>query len=293
MSRFDRRQLLALGGAAALGPLLPSLSAASPGASALGTTPETRSGDLPFRLGVATYSLRKLSRPEAIAAIQAIGTPWVNVKSFHLPEDATPEELAAGRKEFEDAGLTLVGGGTITLVKDDDESIGTAFEYARNCGFPLIVIAPRPENLARIETFVKRYDIQVAIHNHGPEDKYFPGPRDIVPLIRDMDPRVGVCVDVGHTARTGVDVVQAIADAGERVLDLHMKDLRDLGSRDSQCIVGEGRMPVAGIFEQLAKMGYTGCVNLEYEIDADDPLPGMVRSFAYMRGVEDGLLTRA
>jgi hypothetical protein len=36
-------------------------------------------------------------------------------------------------------------------------------------------------------------------------------------------------------------------------------------------------------------MGYDGYVNLEYEIDADDPVPGMQRSFAYMRGVLDGM----
>jgi sugar phosphate isomerase/epimerase len=104
-----------------------------------------------------------------------------------------------------------------------------------------------------------------------------------------MDPRVGVCVDVGHTTRTGVDVVEAIAEAGDRVLDLHIKDLRDLRDKESQCIVGHGAMPVAAIFRQLVKMGYGGYVNLEYEIDAKDPLPGMKESFAHMRGVLAGM----
>jgi sugar phosphate isomerase/epimerase len=104
-----------------------------------------------------------------------------------------------------------------------------------------------------------------------------------------MDPRVGLCVDLGHTARTGVDVVESLAEAGDRVLDIHMKDLRDLLDRASQCVVGEGAMPVPAIFRQLEAMGYTGHVNLEYEIDASNPLPGMRRSFAYMRGVLAGL----
>jgi sugar phosphate isomerase/epimerase len=104
-----------------------------------------------------------------------------------------------------------------------------------------------------------------------------------------MDPRVGLCVDLGHTTRTGVDIVEAIAEAGDRVLDIHAKDLRDLMDRDSQCIVGEGAMPITAIFRQLAAMGYSGYVNLEYEIDASDPLPGMQQSFAYMRGVLAGL----
>jgi sugar phosphate isomerase/epimerase len=154
---------------------------------------------------------------------------------------------------------------------------------------PLIVIAPTPNTLPRIERFVRQYDIAVAIHNHGPEDRFFPGPRDALPVIGDMDPRVGLCVDLGHTARTGVDVVESLAEAGDRVLDIHIKDLRDLLDRGSQCVVGEGAMPVPAIFGQLEAMGYTGYVNLEYEIDASDPLPGMQRSFAYMRGVLAGL----
>jgi sugar phosphate isomerase/epimerase len=275
------------------------LKAAAIGAAGLGIPIEASAasrrtatpGSAGIRLGVASYSLRELSRAEAIAAIQALRTPYVSVKSFHLPYESTPDELAAGRRAFEAAGLTIVGGGVITLQQDDDDDIRTYFEYARLAGMPLMVIAPTPATLPRIERFVREYDIQVAIHNHGPEDPYFPGPREALPIIRDMDPRVGLCVDLGHTTRTGVDIVEALAEAGDRVLDVHAKDLKDLLDRDSQCIVGEGAMPMAAIFRQLVEMGYAGYVNLEYEIDAENPLPGMQRSFAYMRGVLAGLGT--
>jgi sugar phosphate isomerase/epimerase len=70
---------------------------------------------------------------------------------------------------------------------------------------------------------------------------------------------------------------------------MHMKDLRDLMVSSSQCDVGEGKMPVVGIFKQLKKMNYAGIVHLEYEINADNPLPGMQKSFSYMRGVNAAL----
>ena len=242
-----------------------------------------------IRLGVASYSLRELSRADAIAVIQALRAPYVSVKSFHLPYESSPAELAAGRKEFEEAGITIVGGGVITLQRDEDADIRTYFEYARAAGMPLMIIAPTPTTMPRIERFVREYGIGVAIHNHGPEDPHFPAPRDALRVIRDMDPRVGLCVDLGHTARTGADVVEAVAEAGDRVLDIHLKDLRDLKNAESQCVVGEGAMPIAAMFRQLVAMDYAGYVNLEYEIDAADPLPGMTRSFAYMRGVLAGL----
>ncbi len=246
-------------------------------------TPEWASW--PIRLGVASYSLRTLSRAEAIAGIKEMGVRYVCIKSFHLPYELTPEELAAGRREFKEAGLTIVGGGNNDILEDTDEAVRKFFEYARLSGMPLLVIAPTPEVMPRVEKFVKEYDIKVAIHNHGPEDKYFPAPSDALEVIKDMDPRVGVCVDVGHATRTGADIVEEIARAGDRVLDMHMKDLKDLMKKGTDCIVGQGAMPVVDIFRQLKKIKYSGYVNLEYEIDAENPVPGMVQSFAYMRGV--------
>ena len=248
-----------------------------------GTTPQ--SSDWEIKLGVASYSLRQFDRSAAIAMIKEIGTPYVNIKSFHLPYESTPEEVATARREFEEAGLTIVGGGTISLKKDDDEDMRRYFEYAQRAGMPLMVIAPTPETLPRIEKFVKEYDIKVAIHNHGPSDQYFPGPADALKLIKDMDPRVGVCVDLGHTTLTGADIVEALAEAGDRLLDIHMKDLTDLMNMRTQVPIGEGQMPIAAIFRQLKKMKYNGYVNLEYEIDAEDPLPGMKVSFVNMRKV--------
>ena len=242
-----------------------------------------------LNLGVASYSLRNFSRQKAIEMVKALGTPYVNFKSVHLPFELSPEQLAAARREIEAAGLVVVGGGVITFDEDSDPGVEKYFAYAKAAGMPLIAAHAAPALLPRIERFAKQYDIKVAIHNHGPEDKNFPSPYDALKHIRNMDRRMGLCIDIGHTVRTGTDVVRAIADAGPRVLDMHAKDLRDLTAKASQCIVGEGAIPIAAIFEQLETIGYGGYVNLEYEIDVDDPLPGMKQSFAYMRGALAGL----
>ena len=238
---------------------------------------------------MASYSLRNFPRDKAIEMVKALGTPYVNFKSVHLPFELSPDQLAAARREIEAAGLVIVGGGVITFDEDSDPGVEKYFAYAKAAGMPLIAIHTAPKLLPRIERFAKQYDIKVAIHNHGPEDKHFPSPYDALPYVRKLDTRIGLCIDVGHTVRTGTDVVRAIADAGPRLLDMHMKDLRDLTAKGSQCIVGEGAIPIADIFRQLGAMGYRGYVNLEYEIDADAPLSGMKQSFAYMRGALAGL----
>ena len=249
-----------------------------------------RSGDrVAVKLGVASYSLRKFAPDAALAMIRELRTPYVNLKSVHLPYEWTPQALAARRREIEAAGFQIVGGGTITFSTDTDEDVRRYFEYAKAAGMPTIVGTGAPTVMPRVEKFAREYDIKVAIHNHGTEDKHFPSPYDVLKVVQHMDPRMGLCIDIGHTVRTGTDVVRAVLDAGPRLHDMHAKDLRDLKVKESQCIVGEGALPIADIFRALETIRYPGYVNLEYEIDADDPLPGMKQSFAFMRGVLAGL----
>ena len=241
------------------------------------------------KLGVASYSLRNFSRARAIEITKSLGVPYINLKSVHLPYEATPAEIAAAKHELDAAGLTLVGGGTITFETDTDDGVRRYFDYAKAAGMPVMVSTCKPGVLPRVEKFARQYDIRIAIHNHGPEDKHFPSPYDVLKAVKGMDRRMGLCMDIGHTARTGTDIVQAAADAGPRLLDIHAKDLRDRASKDSQCIVGQGVLPIAELFRQLQAMRYSGYVNLEYEIDADNPVGGMQQSFAYMRGALAGI----
>src|SRR5579864_6450303 len=181
--------------------------------------------DVGFKLGVASYSLRKFPRAEAIRMIQRLGLKYVNIKSYHLPLDSTPDQIREARKEFEDAGLHIVGGGNIDFHKDDEADIRHKFEYARLAGMPLIVCAPTKITLPKLQKFVEEYNIKIAVHNHGPKDN-FPAPQDALKILKDMDPRCGVCVDISHTAEAGVQPLDAIQASGPRMLDMHIKDMR-------------------------------------------------------------------
>jgi sugar phosphate isomerase/epimerase len=242
-----------------------------------------------LKLGMATYTFREFQRHLAISMMQQVGVQYASVKDVHLPMNVTAAEAAKAKADFQKAGITIVSGGNISLQDEDPALLKQKFEYARMCGMPLMVTAPTHQTLPTVEKLAKEYDIKVAIHNHGPEDKHFPTPQSVLDAVKGMDARMGLCMDVGHSMRTGIDVVKTIADAGPRLLDMHMKDLANATDRNSQCDVGEGIMPVVAIFKQLKAMKYAGNVNLEYEINGDNPLPGVLHSFGYMRGVLAGL----
>jgi sugar phosphate isomerase/epimerase len=244
----------------------------------------------PIRLGVASYTFRNFSRAQMIGFLKQLNVLALNAKDVkdHLPTDAQQE--ASALADYTAAGINLHAAGTIYFPKDEDADIRSKFEYCKRAGIGVIVAGdPAPETLPRIEKFVKEYDIRFAIHNHGPEDKLWHSPLDVLKAVKNMDPRMGCCIDVGHTARAGADVVQAIKEAGPRLFNIHVKDLTSFQSKESQVSVGDGVMPMRQMFEALIAMKYNGFVDLEYEIHPDDPMPGAIASFAYMRGILAGL----
>ena len=286
MNLLSRRHLLrssTLAGAACL--LGPEIAARTHSAK--------KKDDTPIRLGVASYTFREFTRDQMIAFLKQLNVGDLNCKDVkdHLPIDPAQEVTAVTDYTANDVHLHAVG--AIYFNKSTDEDIRSKFEYAKRAGVNVIVAGDPPTaSLSGVERLAKEYDIRVAIHNHGPEDTMWQSPLDILKAIRDMDPRIGCCIDVGHTARAGTDVVQAIHEVGPRLFNVHMKDLAGMKAKESQVAVGRGKMPVRAIFEALIAAQYKGFVDLEYEVHSDDPMPGVLESFAYMRGVLAGMETR-
>ena len=244
----------------------------------------------PIRLGLASYTFRNFTRAQLIGFMKQLNVTELNAKDTkdHLPMEPQAELTALA--DYSAAGIKLHAAGAIYFDKNDDADIRSKFEYCKRAGIKVIVAGdPTAETLPRLEKFVKEYDIRIAIHNHGPEDRLWPWPLDVLKAVKDLDPRIGCCIDVGHTARAGTDVVQAIHAVGPRLFNMHMKDLASFTEKESQVAVGDGRMPIRNIFEALIATKYQGFVDLEYEIHPDDPMPGVIASFAYMRGVLEGV----
>ena len=244
----------------------------------------------PIKLGLASYTFRDFTRAQMIGFMKQLHIYDLNCKDVkdHLPME--PAEEAQALADYAAAGIRLHAAGAIYFPKNDEADIRQKFEYVKREGIDVIVAGdPTPDSLKWIEKFVKEYDIKIAIHNHGPEDKYFPSPFDVLKAIKDLDPRIGFCIDVGHATRANANLVDAIHAAGARLYDMHVKDLSDMTKRESQVPVGEGLLPFREVFQALIEINYQGFVDLEYEIHPEDPMPGVIESFAFMRGVLDGM----
>ncbi len=243
----------------------------------------------PIRLGLASYTFRNFTRAQLIGFMKQLDLSDLNAKDMkdHLPMDPAAEVQALA--DYAAAGIKLHAAGVVYF-KGDDADMQSKFEYVKRAGVPVMVVGdPTPAMLPGIERRVKEYDLRVAIHNHGPEDKYFPSPFDVLKAVKGMDPRIGCCIDVGHAARAGANLVDAIHAAGPRLYNMHVKDLTSFRDKASQVAVGEGILPFREMFAALIAIRYKGFVDLEYEVHADDPMPGVISSYAYMRGLLTGM----
>lgn len=280
---FSRREALKT---AALGALaLPLLNvrslAAEPAAPAAAPAKER------LRLGVATYSTRTLSLDDTITACKALRITNAGVFRAHLPwETATPAEARAVADKFRAAGIAITGTGVVNL-PNDEAACRKAFENAKVASLATMVCKPDLVALPLIEKLAKEYDQKLAIHNHGPEDKLYPGPADVWKAVSSLDAHIGLCIDVGHTMRTGVDPAAAVKQYAARVYDLHLKDsLAGVGAmKDIPTEVGTGTMDIRGILRALIEIKYTGVVAFEYEKVAANPVTGLAESVGYVRGM--------
>jgi len=243
-----------------------------------------------LKVGVATYTLTKQFKTadEAIKAINRVGLNFCSIKEGHLSFKTTADERKAIVEKFKAAGVAPLSVGNITL-KNDEAQVREMFQYAKDVGVPVMVCAPAKDALPICEKMVKEFDIKMAIHNHGPEDKNFPGPADVMAAVKDMDPRMGCCIDVGHTARAGADPAEAIESIGARVYDIHLKDLARIDRRSYGIECGRGVLDIKAILAALLKINFQGHVGFEHEINMADVLPGLSEDAGYVRGLLAGM----
>jgi sugar phosphate isomerase/epimerase len=248
------------------------------------SSPDGRENGL--RLGVASYSLRALALDEAISTVLALRMKNIALFRAHCNwEGASVEECRAIGEKLKAAGLNLTGSGVVNL-PNDEAKCRQAFENVRAAGMQTMVCKPELAALRLVEGLAKEFDQKLAIHNHGPEDKVYPTPEVIWNAVKSLDSRVGLCIDIGHTARFGDDPMIAIKKYASRLYDVHLKDsVAVVGAqRDVPVEVGAGRLDIRGTLRALLEIKYHGVVSFEYEKASGNPAIGLAESVGFVRG---------
>lgn len=254
------------------------------GVNCAGPEPTTiKDGYKRLNLGMASYTFQKFSLEDTLEMTNRVGLKYIAFKSMHLPLESTEDEIKAVVTKVKEAGLELYGCGVVYMSNEDQ--VHQAFDYAKNADMKVIIGVPEHNLLELVNKKVAEYDIKLAIHNHGPGDKRYPSAQSAYEKIKDMDPRMGLCIDIGHTKRIGIEPSEDVEMFSDRLHDIHIKDVSEASAKGSSVEAGRGVIDIPKFLRTLLKINYSGVVSLEYEKDAGDPLSGAAESIGYFKGV--------
>jgi sugar phosphate isomerase/epimerase len=243
----------------------------------------SRDGYKRLKLAMASYTFRKFNLDDTLAMTKRLGLERIAFKSFHLPLDSTMDQIRAAAAKVKEAGLDLYGCGVVYMTNESE--VNQAFDYARTAGMNIIIGVPEHNLLPLVNKKVQEYNMKLAIHNHGPGDERYPTPESAYERIKHLDPRMGLCIDIGHTQRSGIDPSDAAEKYADRLLDVHIKDVSAASKEGNTVEIGRGVIDIPKFLRTLLRIHYTGMVALEYEKDENDPLAGSAESIGYLKGV--------
>jgi inosose dehydratase len=216
-----------------------------------------------YKVGLQSYCFNDLDLDNALSRMHSLGLRYTELFEGHLSPKSSDAEIAAAKRKLKAMDVTALG--IYTEFPPDEAKARQIFEFARKMGFRFVNGAHPRESLPLLETLAPRYDIEVAIHNHGPGSLY-DKLVDVTSALQQYK-RLRACVDIGHFARSGVNPTHAIETIGRRAVELHVKDLAE---NNENRVVGTGRIDMRSLFGALKKVRFDGLLSLEYEGDWDN-----------------------
>jgi sugar phosphate isomerase/epimerase len=237
----------------------------------------------PVKVGMAGYTFVNFDLDYTLAALEKLDVHYLCVKDFHLPLDSTDAQMEAFRQKLAAKNVVPYAAGPIYMKTEAE--VDRAFDYARRLGVTMIVAVPNLELLPYVNGKVQEYDMRIAIHLHGPDIELYPNATDAWNHIKDLDPRMGICMDVGHNLRTGDDPVADIKHYHKRIFDIHIKDVTAPTKAGVGIELGRGLIDFPALVKTLRALKYEGVCSLEYEKDMKDPMLGIAESIGFFKGV--------
>ena len=257
---------------------------------------------LGWKLAVHSWTFQKFSLANAIDKTASVGVKNMSISgSYNQEADGkltklptptlTDAEFAAIQAHMKAKGISpkFLNMGVVKPGLNEAES-RKIFEAAKRFGIDVLVAEPethgKMEELGPVmdvvEKLAKEYNIKVAIHNHppGPNGFYW-NPDTVLAAIKGRSPLLGVCADVGHYVRSGLDPVECLKKLEGRIIALHFKDLNEKSSTAHDVPWGTGVSNVKGMLSELKRQKFKGTFCIEYEYNWENSCPEIAECVKY------------
>jgi sugar phosphate isomerase/epimerase len=228
-----------------------------------------------WRLACQLYTFRDRSFYEALDAISSLGIRNVE-PCYFLPLDKKRPDLKTSealppdvRREMKarlrDYGIRMPN--YYAPVDGNTANFRKIFDFAKEMGVRTLVAEPPAEVFEKLDELCNEYKINLAIHNHpkSPEYKYW-RPENVLKVCEGRSKRIGSCSDTGHWVRSGLDPVECLKKAKDRIIAMHLKDVIESGKPEARDVpLGTGKANYTAILKELYAQKFRGTMTIEYE----------------------------
>lgn len=237
-----------------------------------------------LKLGTQAWTFRKFSFYEMLDMMQDLDLHYLEAYPGQVLNKQYPDirfnhslsdnQMTQIKQILIDYDIKLLNYGVVGFENNEIE-MSKVFEFAKNMGIQTIVTEPKFDDYSIIEKMVKKYNIQVAIHNHPYPSKYAQ-PQTVLDHVKGLDGRIGACADIGHWMRTGLNVVESLRLLENRILGIHLEDLDEIGSKKANTVpFGQGKANMHDVLAELTRQNFYGMLAIELEQDkiVKNPVP--------------------
>lgn len=242
-----------------------------------------RQESYPWKLGVQSYTFHRFTFVETLDKLQSLGLEYIEVYYGQKLGEGFGDQTLDYRmdKETQKKVLELAKSKNVKILAsgvvicDTEAEWGQLFNFAKAMGIEIITCEPKPEHLDLVEQLADKHGIDIAIHNH-PQPSHYWNPDLVMKALEGRSKKMGVCADVGHWKREGLDPVKSLQQVSGRLKSLHFKDIKayeEGGKEQHDVIWGTGICDVSGMLKVLKETKFNGLMSIEYEYNWDNSVP--------------------
>jgi sugar phosphate isomerase/epimerase len=249
-----------------------------------------------FAIGCQAWTFNHYTVMEAIDKTAEVGGKVIEFYAgqkfspeqpdLKFDQNSTDEMIAAVQARLKKDGIRAVNFGVVDIPNDEAKA-RKIFDFAKKLDL-YGVTTESVGSIDIIEKLVKEYDIHVGFHDHPrrPKDPNYKmwDPNYVLSVVKDRDPRIGSCADVGHWVRSGLVPVDCLKILDGRIISVHLKDLNEKSPDAHDVPAGTGVSDIPGILDELKRQNFVGNVSIEYEYHWTNSVPEVAQTIGFVRG---------
>ena len=242
-----------------------------------------------WKLGIALWTFHTVDFLQSLDKVDSAGIKYIEPNTFvkvggELKDSVIGRLSSAGIEKLKSMiaqkGLICE---TLYIVGDSTlQSWVKQFDVAKQLGVKYVTTEPPLNMWDRIDSLAGAYGIKVAIHEHWRGFSHYWNP-DTTLMALKGHPNFGVCADLGHWPKSGVDPLDAVKKLAGHIIVVHLKDIAAYNDPKMLDVpVGTGVVKFPEIFAELKKQNFNGYIYIERDsTEKQGNLPSVMQEIRY------------